>query len=399
MTTTLAGLRTGGGAAIVAAALVGAAWTSAPAMADKVKLPASMVWSAYDLGSSGYTDASGMANALQTKYQTRIRIVPSGTSIGRLLPMTTGRIQYGFLGNEAYFAAEATYDFAVKQWGPQDLRILLGRPSAIGLATTRCDQLGVKTMADLRGKKIGYVQGNPSVNVKTDAMLAFAGLTRDDVEVVWFGGWGQQVPAVIAGQIDVMNNVPTSGQVRQIEASPGGLCWPPMPAEDTEGWARARAVANFLDPIMATAGAGLSPEKPIAMAGYRYPMVTAYASRSDDEVYNVVKALHLAFDLYKGSTAAAAGWAIDQAGRPPYDTPTHAGAIRLMQELGIWRAEDQAWQEKRLARLGAVQRAWDEASAKFDEYRAEEAKKGNKVNEDEDWVAYWSKYRAEHLDN
>jgi hypothetical protein len=60
------------------------------------------------------------------------------------------------------------------------------------------------------------VKGNPSVNVKNDAMLAFAGLTRDDVEAVWFGGWGQQLPAILAVQIDVMSNVPTSGQVRQI---------------------------------------------------------------------------------------------------------------------------------------------------------------------------------------
>lgn len=366
--------------------------------ADEVNLPKSMVWSAYDLGSSGYTDASGMANALQAKYDTRVRIVPSGTSIGRLLPMTTGRVTYGFLGNETFFAAEASEDFASRQWGPQDLRVVLGRPSPIGMATSRCGELGIKTMADLRGKRIGYVKGNPTQNVKSDAMLAFGGLTQADVEVVWFGGWAQQLPAVLSGQIDVMQNVPSSGQARQIEASPGGLCWPPMPADDKEGWARAQKVASFLNPIQATAGAALSPENPVPMAGYRYPMIATYASTSDDETYALTKALHLTFDMYKGATAAADGWAIDLAGHPPYDAPTHPGTIRYMKELGKWAADDQSWNDARIERMAAVQEAWDTASAEFDTWREAEIKKGNKVDEEAGWLEYWAKYRAEKLD-
>ncbi|MGY9054084.1 MAG: TAXI family TRAP transporter solute-binding subunit [Alphaproteobacteria bacterium] len=195
-----------------AALAVGVAATIAAANA----LPKTMVWSSYDLGSVRHTEATGMANALQNTYPVRTRIVPSGTSIGRMLPMVTGRVTYGFLGNEAFFSSEATFDFAAKQWGPQDVRVLMGRPSPLGMATSRCEEHNVKTVADLKGLKIGYVKGNPSVNVKNDAMLAFAGLTRDDVEAVWFGGWGQQLPAILAVQIDVMSNVPTSGQVRQI---------------------------------------------------------------------------------------------------------------------------------------------------------------------------------------
>lgn len=49
------------------------------AYAEDPKLPNSMVWSAYDLGSSGYAEATGIANALRENYRTRIRIVPAGT--------------------------------------------------------------------------------------------------------------------------------------------------------------------------------------------------------------------------------------------------------------------------------------------------------------------------------
>lgn len=360
-------------------------------------LPRTMVWSSYDLGSAGHTEATGMANALQNSYPVRIRIVPSGTSIGRMLPMVTGRVTYGFLGNEAFFSSEATFDFAAKQWGPQDVRVLMGRPSPIGMATTRCEENNIRTVADLKGLKIGYVKGNPSVNVKNDAMLAFAGLTRDDVEAVWFGGWGQQLPAILAGQIDVMNNVPTSGQVRQIEASPGGLCWPEMPASDTEGWKRAQAVAGFLKPVNATAGAGLSEESPKELAGYRYPVLTTYAKTSDDEVYALMKALHATFDDYKSTTVASKGWAMDEGGLPPYDAPTHAGAVRFLKDIGVWQAEQQTWNDERLARAAKVQTAWDEAVAAFDDWRVEQKAAGKNVDTEEAWLAYWDEWREKNL--
>src|SRR3546814_10525829 len=93
------------------------------AAAGEAPLPATMVWTAYDVGASGYAEASGVANALMKNNQVRIRIVPSGTSIGRLLPLVTGKANFGFLSNEVYFATEAIHDFAVQSWGPQDLRV------------------------------------------------------------------------------------------------------------------------------------------------------------------------------------------------------------------------------------------------------------------------------------
>jgi uncharacterized protein len=66
----------------------------------QAKLPATSVWTAYDLGSSGYAEASGIADAIMKKQPMRVRIVPSGTSIGRLLPLKQGKANYGFLANE-----------------------------------------------------------------------------------------------------------------------------------------------------------------------------------------------------------------------------------------------------------------------------------------------------------
>ena len=88
------------------------------------------MWTAYDLGSSGYAEASGIADAIMKKQPIKVRIVPSGTSIGRLLPMKQGKANYGFLANELYFSAEGTFDFAAPSWGPQDVRVVLARPAS-----------------------------------------------------------------------------------------------------------------------------------------------------------------------------------------------------------------------------------------------------------------------------
>lgn len=373
-----------------------AAGLSGTALADDPKLPRTMVWSAYDLGSSGYAEATGIANALKENYNTRIRIVPAGTSIGRILPMVTGKVTYGFLANEVFFAAEGTYDFATQQWGPQDLRIISGRVASVGFSVA--GDVGVKEIKDLKGKRIGYVSGNPSVNVKNDAYLAFGGLTRDDVEPIWFGSYGAMKTALLANQIDAFGSVPTAANVREIEASPRGLVWPEFPPDDKEAWKNVTDVVSFASPYKETMGAGISEENPRWLVGYRYPMITVYQDAATvDEVYNLIKAIDLSYEDFKSTTSTSFNWELEKAGRPPYDAPAHEGTIRYLKEKDLWRDEDQAWQEKRLTRLNKVLEAWDEAQAEFHDWRAAEKEKGNSVDVEDAWLDFWEKARKEKL--
>lgn len=379
----------------IAAALAFAAPVAMPSAAGAADtaLPGTMVWTAYDLGSSGYAEASGIANALMKKFETRVRIVPSGTSIGRLLPVTTEKANYGFLANEVYFAAEGTYDFAVQQWGPQDLRIVLGRLATTALACA--GDLDLKSAADLRGKRIGYVKGNPSVNVKTDAILAFAGLDQTSVNAVWFGSYGALKTAIIANQLDCFGSVTTSANVREMEASPRGIYWPEYPPDNKEGWERINQVADFFQPYRETVGAGITEQNPRWLVGYRYPIITTYARQPEDEVYTLIKSIDEVFDDFKGTTGSATNWSIDIAGRPPADAPWHDGAIRYLKEKKVWDAEAQAWQERRLERLKKVMAAWDDATEAFNVWREDAAKKGEKVDPDQAWPTFWNDYRLE----
>lgn len=368
----------------------------APAQAEEaaketIDLPRTMVWNAYDLGSSGYAEASGIANALQEEFDTRIRIVPTGTAIGRMLALATGKVKYGFLANEVFFSSEGLFDFADRDWGPQDVRVLLGRPATNGFAVAA--DTGVKEVADLKGKRVGYVKGSPAVNVKNDAYLAFAGLTRDEVTPVWFGSYAALKDALVSDQIDAFSSVTTSAMMREIEASGRGLIWPPFDRENKQGWAAMQDMISFVSPTEEGIGASLSPDDPTWLVGYRYPMITTYASTSDEEVYNLVKAIDETFDLYSSTTGSSKNWVLSRSATTPADAPFHPAAIRYAKEKGVWTEEDQAWQDKRLARAKALQAAWDEAMVSFDEMRAAKEAEGVKVDTAEAWPAYWANHR------
>lgn len=362
--------------AMVAACLGGvAAWAEDPG------LPQSMLWATYDVGSSGYVEASAIADAFGKKYGTRVRIMPSGTSIGRLLPLKTGRVQYGWLANELYFATEALYDFAAPDWGPQDLRVLAGRPSTFGMATAADSR--IKTMADIRGARVPFIKANPSINIKVQAMLKFAGLDWKDVDVVEVPSYGAALQALVDGTVDVAGSTPTAAALYELASSAHGLSWVPMPEDNTAGWQAIESVASFFAPANATAGAGISADHPAQIFSVRYPMITVYADTDAQEVYDFVKALDESFGLYSEATPAMGLWALKQSGTTPADAPFHPGAIRYLKEIGVWTEADEAWNARRLARLEAVRAGWQAARTEAAEKHLSDAQ----------WPAFWEDYR------
>lgn len=356
-------------------------------------VPSKMVFTSYDFGSSGFAQASGIANAFKKKHNTRIRIIPSGTSIGRMLPLAQRKADYAFLASGTFFGSEGTYDFANPDWGPQDLRVVLAPPAATGIVMLGNSKF--KDAKSIKGMRIGYVKGNPSVNVKNDGILAFAGLTQADIEPVWHGGYGVMKTALLTGKIDGFLAAPTSGFSREIEASPNGISWLQFDPNAKENWDRMVQVAPMYAPWRETAGAGMSEDNPQDVLSFRYPMMVTYAERSDDEVYNIIKAMDELYPEYKDVSAAAKFWDIKYSGLPPAEAAFHPAAVKYLKEKGVWTPEAQSWNEKRTARHEAVIEAWDDAQESFTAWRAEERKKGNKIKTADAWPDYWAKARKD----
>ncbi|MES1946292.1 hypothetical protein C84B14_03061 [Salinisphaera sp. C84B14] len=348
-------------------------------------LPRSMTWAAYDVGSAGYAEASAIADAFGRKYGTRIRIQPSGSAIGRLQPLLRDRAEVAYLATEAFFASEGVADFGDRRWGPQDLRTLGGRPSSFGIFTAK--DANITSMKELKGKRFAYVAGNPSINLKCDALLGAAGLTRDDVDARMFPTYNATMSSLAQGKADASCTTTTPSQLYELAESPRGIRWLEVDPDDEKAWARLRKIAPFLQPYRETVGAGLSEDNPVNIFAYRYPVLTVKADQDEDFVYNYLKAFDETYPMYKDGTAVMGRWKLENAGTPPVDVPFHPGAIKYLKEKGIWTDEMQAWNDKRLARLKALQAAWKDAIAE------------GKGKSDDAFADIWAKHRQQAIES
>lgn len=58
--------------------------------ASEVKLPKTIAWSAYDVGSAGYNQAVAIGNALKNVYGISLRVIPGKNDVSRNLVLRRG---------------------------------------------------------------------------------------------------------------------------------------------------------------------------------------------------------------------------------------------------------------------------------------------------------------------
>jgi TRAP transporter TAXI family solute receptor len=341
------------------AASVAFAATTA-ALAQEIKLPPSITMTAYDTGSSGFNMAVAIGKMMKERHGTDVRVLPGGNDIARMAPVKAGRAQVSAMGVGTYFAQEGVFEFGARDWGPQPLRLLLSSTSCNGLALGVARDAGVSQVKDLKGKRIGFVVGSPALNQNALAIIAFGGLSRNDVKIVEFSNYGAMWKGIINNEVDAAFASTISGQAREADASPRGLMWPPMPASDQEGWARVNKIGPYFYPHEVTCGAGgLSKEKPLVMAAYPYPIFMAYESQPADLIHGVTKSLIVNYADYKDGAPGADGLELKRQNLT-WVVPYHDGAIRAFKEAGVWTPEAQQHNDALVKRQGVLIAAWDE---------------------------------------
>ena len=347
--------------------------------------PKRELWSCYDVGASGYIQTSTIADAMLKKYGIRVRLTPSGTAVGRIMPVINKQVKYGFLANEVLCAVEATYEFSRIEWGPQDLRIVLAHPGSLPLSTTK--DSGIKTLADAKGKRWAYWHASTSI-IKMEGYLAFAGFTWDDIIPVEFPNYRAHAFALKEGKADVAMFQITSSYAYEMESHPRGLHIIEFPPDDKEALARMQKPAPFFSIGYETAGPGLSKDKGVWAPFYRYPMVTCRTDTNADEVYEFIKKLDETYPLYKDAYPPNSTWALDQSGVPPADAPFHEGAIRYLKEKGVWKAEHDKWNNDRIAHIDRVKALWEEFLDKIDNLPEKEKSKYKGKNFSKKWLEF-----------
>src|SRR5882757_8955518 len=354
------------------------------AHAEDVKLPPTMTFTAYDTGTAGFNIAVAVGKMMKDKYGTDLRVLPAGNDVARLAPLRAGRALSSAMGSGTYFAQEGVFEFGVKEWGPQALQLLLSSVDCNAASLGVARDTGVTEIKQLKGKRVGFVVGSPALNQNSLAVLAFGDLKQSDVKIVEFASYGAMWKGLINNDADAAFGTTITGPAKEAETSPRGLVWPPLPAKDKAGWERMLKVGSFFFPQLTTCGAGISPDKPVELGNYPYPIFIAYAAQPADQIYSIAKAMIVNYDAYKDSAPGAGGLAAERQTKN-WVVPVHPGAVKALKEAGQWSDAQEAHNNALYKRQEVLAAAWADYG------------KSSPPSDDKAFLDGWMKARAAAL--
>ena len=328
--------------------------------AEGIVFPKTIAWSAYPTGTGGYSQAVAIGNILQRQYGVNLRVIPGRNDVSRLATLRAGRVHFSAGGSEAVYAQEGLLNFASRIWGPQPVRALMSNYSdSCSFTFAMASDVGVEEISDIRGKRVTWVQGSPSLNNATAALLAYANLTWDDVTPVEVGGYNGSIDAVLNDRADMAGGACNSPPFLRIEASPRGLTFAQFSHDDVDAVNRVREKLPWYVPHVAFEGPTI-PDEGIQVFTSAYPFLVGLDSSDESMVYSMVKIMHQHFEEYKDNAPGAGGWILDRQKFEQVFVPFHPGAIRYYEEIGAWTSEAELNNQKNLHRQSTLKEAWDE---------------------------------------
>jgi TRAP transporter TAXI family solute receptor len=358
--------------------------------ASAAELPKLIVWTSYDVGTSTYVQTACMADGVTKKTGLKLRVLPSGNDMSRLLPLRSKTAHFATSsGPSVYSGVNGLWDYAKYDWGPQPLRQIL---SVIdyeqGIAIGTAADANIKTLKDLKGKRLTYIPGGPALNSAMEATLAFAGLTWNDVTKIPAPSLGTSMKFLGEGKADAAWASTTSPAMLEVDRSPHGVYWPEYPPGDKAGWERMHKIAPYFIPVNATKGVGVSKQNPRKLVSYAYPLIVTYDSMDENLVYEMTKAIDISLDSYKTCHSVMPNWELKKAVTPASMlVPYHPGTVRYLKEKGLWTKELDKKQGQLIQQQASLKKLWDETVVEA---------KAKKVT-DEGLEDFWVKKRAAAL--
>jgi TRAP transporter TAXI family solute receptor len=355
--------------------------------AQSFKPPEMIKLTTYDIGATGYVMYGYLGEAMAEKFGTKLRAIPVGNDIARMIPVRGKQAQFAGQGGDIYYASEGLDRYADIAWGPQPLRVvwLARQPGHVGIV--RGDS-GIKTCADLKGKRLPWIPGSV-FNLFHETLLAFANLTWDDVTKVQVSGFGAMMRALVDGKIDVAMAAITVPPARELQASPHGVGFIPLPASDKEGWARMLKIVPYYTPYKAVFGPGVSEANPVECTSYAYPGTVCYDFLDGDTAYFMTRAIHESYpSMAKKSELMKRFWSLKEC-LDLFEVSRgyifHPGSVRYLKEIKAWRPGWDELQQKRLEHQKGLAALWDKTMAEAQEKKIKAG----------DFAAFWLKKHNE----
>jgi uncharacterized protein len=247
-------------------------------------------------------------------------------SVENLNLVQAGKGEIAFtLGDSLKFAVEGNADAGFKS--PLDkLRTLAAiYPNYVQIVASQ--DSGIKTLADLKGKRVSVGAPKSGTELNARAILGAAGITYDDLGKVEYLPFGESVELIKNRQLDATLQSAGLGvsSIRDLAASLP-ITVVEIPADIVEKVGS----PYFSAPIPGGTYEGQTAD--VATAAVPNYLVTS-ADVPDDVVYAMTKAIFENLDKMVAAHAAAKGITLDKAAKNP-PAPLHSGAERYYKEAG-----------------------------------------------------------------
>jgi TRAP transporter TAXI family solute receptor len=304
------------------------------AHSQTLKAPKTVVIAVTRVGTLSHAVGTAMFTTMKQTTGVNFGIIPAAKTKARAVLLRTKKADFALsVAMDVFFALQGKEDFA--DWGPQSVRTAWdGGPSIQGVCTRR--DSGIKSLADIRGKKVASYPTYPIIELYMDAVYAYANIKRSEVKLTPVSDFRAGQLALIDGSVDVALMSGLTADAYELESSIHGLRWLEMPAADTEAWARFHAVNPTFYPYRATIIAGTSKDKPAEVWAWNYQL-SCYDWTNEDLVYWMAKQIHLNYDAFKDKHANAKLWTLEQSlNSDSWFAPRHNGTIRYYKDIGRW---------------------------------------------------------------
>lgn len=345
------------------------------------------------VGTANHSLAVAWTGEFSAATKSRARVLPAPTGYARAEWLNSGEGRLSLYQPSDYFdQMDAVEGYASRIGGPTDTR-MIHMNLVTGWGYMVRGDSNIKTVADIKpGIKVAFYAGSSFIINGMDALLAYAGLKRDDVELVEIGSYGANTNVVVEGRADVTFTSPISGPSYQAEAGPNGIRWLEIPSREKnpEAYDRYRALQPGY--ILQKTASGVKSAIGVQM-DHAFQANNVLASEDPEFVYQLAKWLDENHDRYKDKFTHAKMMTVDNL-VAFLDIgalmPVHEGTIRYLKEKNLWKPQYQARQDKLVSLAQQRVKVYKEA------LEAATDKGLSTVPGNKDWVALWAEYRKKN---
>ena len=263
-------------ATAVSVAAVLAATGAGVAHATEFKWPRLLVIGTPGTNSGSFASTNGWAPILQKEVGTTIRVVPEDNEPMRYRRLTDRKdiAITSVSAAEMRFQIQGIGGYAAT--APSAQRLLWHHNDTPWGWVVSGDSK-IKSMDDLKQGGVRVAQGvfsPPMTFTVTKALPAYLGMNEEEAQkkltYVPASSYAENCRAVVEGKADVTYCASTSSITSEIEGSPGGIRWLPMPASETAAWARYLEHRPMLVPAPIEIGVSTARGVPSAVSNFVY---------------------------------------------------------------------------------------------------------------------------------